>query len=202
MSAGSSCCPVVASHRPSRPNGRCRTSADRVGAVCTVLRCAWFAQNLSEHFLLQGVLDGVIALPAGSVTEPFVDVDDVAAVAAGALLGAAWSGGTLELTGPDLLSFAEVAELLTAATGRAIAYQPMGLDEWVDAAVDAGAPREEIEPLADLFARVLDGHNSTTSTDLAGALGRAPGRFAAYAARAAASGVWDVPAVTQAGASA
>src|SRR2546430_2666448 len=48
------------------------------GAEWTVLRCAWFAQNFSEHFLLQPVLDGVIALPAADVAEPFLDVDDVA----------------------------------------------------------------------------------------------------------------------------
>jgi uncharacterized protein YbjT (DUF2867 family) len=170
-----------------------------VGGACTVLRCAWFAQNFSEHFLLEGVLDGLVALPAGSVTEPFVDLDDIADVAVDALLGAAWSGTTLDLTGPELLSFAEVAELLGDAIGRPVAYVPCTVAEYVDSAVAAGAPREEIEPLADLFARVLDGHNSTVSPDLAEVLGRAPGRFADYVARSAGSGVWAVPAAAQLG---
>jgi uncharacterized protein YbjT (DUF2867 family) len=173
--------------------------AAAVGGECTVLRCAWFAQNFSEHFLLDGVLDGVVALPAGSVREPFVDLDDVADVAVDALLGAPWSGRTLDLTGPELLSFADVATVLTRAIGRPVAYVPCTVHEYVEGAVAAGAPRDEIEPLADLFARVLDGHNSTVSPDLGAVLGRAPGRFADYVARTVRSGVWDVAATAHAG---
>ena len=55
-----------------------RDAVAAVGGVCTVLRCAWFAQNFSEHFLLDGVLDGVVALPGGVVTEPFVELDELA----------------------------------------------------------------------------------------------------------------------------
>ena len=70
------------------------------GAEWTVLRCAMFTQNFSEHFLLEPVLDGVIALPADAVTEPFVDVEDVADVAVAALTTDGHHGRTYELTGP------------------------------------------------------------------------------------------------------
>ena len=63
------------------------------GAEWTVLRCAWFAQNFSEHFLLQPVLDGMIALPAADVAEPFLDVDDVADVAVATLTRDGHAGG-------------------------------------------------------------------------------------------------------------
>ncbi len=56
-----------------------------VKADCTILRCSWFSQNFSEDFLFDPVLDGVIALPAGQVAEPFVDADDIADVAVAAL---------------------------------------------------------------------------------------------------------------------
>ena len=56
-----------------------RRLADVAGQV-TVVRCSWFHQNFSESFLLDPVLDGVIALPSGDVTEPFVDADDIADV--------------------------------------------------------------------------------------------------------------------------
>src|SRR5215213_7126528 len=51
------------------------------GAAWTILRSSWFSQNFSESFLLDPVLAGEIALPTGSVTEPFVDADDLADVA-------------------------------------------------------------------------------------------------------------------------
>ncbi len=55
------------------------------GADWTIVRSTWFNQNFSEGFLLDPVLSGVVALPAGDVCEPFVDADDIADVAVAAL---------------------------------------------------------------------------------------------------------------------
>jgi hypothetical protein len=40
----------------------------------------WFNQNFSEGYLLDGVLAGQIALPAGAVSEPFIDADEIAEI--------------------------------------------------------------------------------------------------------------------------
>jgi uncharacterized protein YbjT (DUF2867 family) len=161
------------------------------GAEWTVLRCAWFAQNFSEHFLLQPVLDGVIALPAGDVAEPFLDTGDVADVALATLTQDGHAGRTYELTGPRLLTFADVAAELTRATGRDIRYQPISAGQYAAAAAQAGVPAEEIEPLSELFARVLDGHNAHLTDDVEQVLGRRPHDFADYAHDTAATGVWS-----------
>lgn len=161
------------------------------GAEWTVLRCAWFAQNFSEHFLVQPVLDGVIALPAGDVAEPFVDTLDVADVAVAALTRDGHAGRTYELTGPRLVTFADVAGELTRATGRDIRYLPITAEQYADAAGRAGVPAEEIEPLSELFARVLDGHNAYLTDDVERVLGRRPRDFVDYARAAAATGVWS-----------
>jgi len=55
------------------------------GADWTILRASWFCQNFSEGFVLDPILAGEVALPAGPVAEPFVDVDDIADVAVAAL---------------------------------------------------------------------------------------------------------------------
>ena len=161
------------------------------GVAWTVLRCAMFTQNFSEHFLLEPVLDGVIALPAGSVTGPFLDVEDVADVAVAALTGDGHEGRTYELTGPQLLGFAEIARELSAATGRDISYLPVSPAEYAAAAAAAGVPADEIEPLTDLFGRIFDGHNSHLTTDVQEVLGRPAGSFADYARRTAPTGVWQ-----------
>jgi uncharacterized protein YbjT (DUF2867 family) len=166
------------------------------GAEWTVLRCALFTQNFSEHFLLEPVLDGVIALPAGAVTEPFVDVEDVADVAVAALTAAGHHGRTYELTGPQLLGFADVAAELSAATGRDIVYHPVTPAEYGAAAVAAGVPAAEIAPLTDLFTRIFDGHNAHLTPDIQAVLGRPAGRFADYARRTAPTGIWQ-PRVAQ-----
>jgi uncharacterized protein YbjT (DUF2867 family) len=160
----------------------------------TVIRASWFAQNFSEHFLLQPVLDGVIALPAGDVAEPFIDVDDIADIAAAALTESGHAGQVYEVTGPRLLTFADVADELTRATGRRVSYLAVTPEEYAAAAVDVGVPAEEAGPLAELFSRVLDGRNGRLEDGVQRALGRPARDFADYAAAVAATGVWDVSA--------
>jgi uncharacterized protein YbjT (DUF2867 family) len=160
------------------------------GAEWTIVRASWFSQNFSEHFLLEPVLSGVIALPAGDVAEPFVDVDDVADVAVAALIEDGHEGQVYEVTGPRLLTFADVADELAKATGRDIQYRSVTPSEYVAAAVDFGVPAEEVEPLAELFTRVLDGRNANLTDGVNRALGREPRDFGEYARDTAATGVW------------
>ncbi len=158
----------------------------------TVIRASWFAQNFSEHFLLGPVLDGVIALPAGDVPEPFVDAEDIADVAVAALTGDGHAGATYELTGPRSLTFAEAAAEIGRAAGRPVVYVPVTAGEYREAALAAGVPAEEVEPLTELFTRVLDGRNAVATGDVERVLGRPARDFADYAAAAAATGVWRV----------
>jgi uncharacterized protein YbjT (DUF2867 family) len=158
--------------------------------AATVLRASWFAQNFSEHFLLRPVLDGVIALPAGDVPEPFVDAEDIADVAVAALVGDEHAGAVYELTGPRALTFGDAAGEIARAAGRPVVYLPVSAAEYREAALAAGVPAEEVEPLTDLFTRVLDGRNTPTTGDVERVLGRPARDFADYAAITALSGVW------------
>ncbi|WP_328609894.1 NAD(P)H-binding protein [Amycolatopsis sp. NBC_00345] len=151
------------------------------GAEWTVLRASWFFQNFSEDFLLGPVLDGEIALPAGSVTEPFVDAGDVAEVAVAALTTDALVGRTVELTSRRLLTFADVAAEISSVTGRDVRYRPVSAGEFVRLVTASGVPADEAAMLAGLFARVLDGRNSSVTDDVARVLGRPARDFADYA---------------------
>jgi uncharacterized protein YbjT (DUF2867 family) len=161
------------------------------GAEWTILRASWFAQNFSEHFLLEPVLGGVIALPAGDVAEPFVDVDDIADVAVAALTEDGHSGQVYELTGPRLLTFADAADEIAKATDRDIEYISVSPEQYAADAIQHGVPVEEAEPLAELFTRVLDGRNAHVTDGVRRALGREPRDFTDYARDTAATGVWD-----------
>ena len=160
------------------------------GVEWTILRCSWFMQNFSEHFLLEPVLEGVIALPADGVAEPFLDIDDLADVAVAALTQSGHAGRVYELTGPRLLTFADVAAELSAAIGREVRYLPVTPEEYAAGAAAAGIPADEIEPLTDLFVRVLDGHNAHLSGDVERVLGHPARDFTNYARAAAAAGAW------------
>ena len=84
-----------------------------------IVRCAWFMQSFSEGLLLDAVLSGTICLPGpGSAVEPFLDADDIAAVAVAALTEPGHDGVVHELTGPDPISLDEAADAVDRVLGR------------------------------------------------------------------------------------
>jgi uncharacterized protein YbjT (DUF2867 family) len=160
------------------------------GGEWTIVRCAFFAQNFSESFLRASVLDGVIALPAGSVAEPILDVDDIADVAVAALTDDTHVNQVYELTGPRLLTFDQAAAEISAASGRRVRYLPVSAEEYRAALVAEGLPPDFAQMLTDLFTTIFDGRNESLSDGVQRALGREPRDFAEFAARATANGSW------------
>lgn len=159
------------------------------GLALTVLRASWFAQNFDEGHLLDSVRSGLLSLPGEEVGEPFIDIDDIADVAVASLLDDRHVGQIYELTGPRLLTFREVAEELSEASGRPITYVPATSEEF-RAGLSQVMPPEEAAFFADLFTFLLDGHNATTTTTVERVLGRPAIDFRAYARKAAQTGVW------------
>lgn len=153
----------------------------RSGVAFTILRCAFFCQNFSEGVLAPDP-DGVIAFPAGDVGEPFIDAEDIAAVAVAALTDreGQHASRTYDLTGPRLVTFAEAAGEIARATGRAVRYVPVSFDEYARA-LAPHVPAEQVRFFIDLFRGLLDGHNAHVSGDVERVLKRAPRDFRAYA---------------------
>jgi uncharacterized protein YbjT (DUF2867 family) len=160
------------------------------GVPWTVVRCAWFAQNFSEGYLLDAVLEGVVAFPAGDTAEPFVDLDDVAAVAVAALTEPGHTGRLYEVTGPELVTWADAAAEIAAATGREVRYQPVGVDDYAAAMREQGYPEDVVEMVTELCTVLLDGHNAYVTDGIRQALGRPPRSFGEFARTAAAGGAW------------
>jgi uncharacterized protein YbjT (DUF2867 family) len=163
------------------------------GLPTTVIRASWFMQNFGESFLLDAVRDGAVALPvAATVPEPFVDADDIAAIAVAALTEDGHAGALYEVTGPRLLTFAEAVAEIGAASGRELTYMSVPLESYANEAAAHGVPPETIALLTYLFTEVLDGRNASVTDGVRRALGRPPRDFAGYVADTAATGAWHV----------
>ncbi|MFP2929383.1 SDR family oxidoreductase [Pyxidicoccus sp. 3LG] len=91
----------------------------------TVLRPGFFAQHLGDAYRRDILEDGRIYVPAGSGSVAFVDVRDLAEVAARVFAAPeVHAGKAYTLTGPESLSFLEVAQALTELRGVHVRYQP------------------------------------------------------------------------------
>jgi uncharacterized protein YbjT (DUF2867 family) len=160
------------------------------GAALTILRAAFLCQNFSEGFLLDDVLRGEVAFPAGQVREPFVDADDLADMAVAALTGNDHAGATYDATGPRLLTFAEATAEIAAAAGRPVAFRSVSSEDYARA-LAAHLPGEDVAFFVELFRHVLDGHNSHLGDGVARVLGRPARDFRDYAREAATAGLWN-----------
>lgn len=185
---------VLLSGRGEPEARACERIVRESGADWTIVRASWFNQNFSEGEFAGMVVDGSITLPAGDIPEPFVDIDDIADVVVAALTEPGHGGETYELTGPRLMTFTDIADELSRATGRDIAYIELPHRDFMAGIAQAGIP-EEIAWLLDyLFSTVLDGRNAYLADGVQRALGRAPRDFSEFARQVARSGQWDAAA--------
>jgi len=159
------------------------------GLDFTLVRAAWFAQNFSEGYLRDPILAGVLPMPGGDTPEPIIDVDDIADVAVAALTEEGHEGQLYEVTGPRLMTFADMAADLSQATGREIRHIPIRFEEFHASVAQAGG-----DFIADIFTAIaretLNGRNAHTTDGVMRALGRPPRDFADFARAAARSGAW------------
>lgn len=163
------------------------------GVDFTIIRAAWFAQNFSEGYLRDPILAGVLPMPGGDIAEPIIDIEDIADVAVAALTEEGHKGQLYEVTGPRLMTFAEMAEVLSAASNRPIRHIPISFEEFHANVAAAGG-----DFVADVFTAIaretLDGRNAHTTDGVMQALGRPPRDFAAFARSAAKADAWGVAA--------
>lgn len=182
---------VLLSGRGEEEAQACERIVQQAGVAWTIVRAAWFNQNFSEGEFLGMVLDGTITLPAGEVPEPFVDVEDIAAVAVAALTEEGHDYETYEVTGPRLLTFSEVAHEISRGAGREVRFMQISKQAFAEAIAESGAPDGIVWLLNYLFETVLDGRNAYLGDGVQRALGRAPTDFADYVRRISSQGVWN-----------
>lgn len=171
-------------------------AAGRHGAAWAVVRCAFFLQNFDESVFAEPLAAGHLAFVAGAVREPFVDLDDVAEVVVGLMAGEVPADRVHELTGPQLLTFAEAVAGIAEAIGRPIGYEQVTPERMAADLVAAGLPAEDADGLVGLFAEVLAGHNARLTDGVRAALGRPATDLATWARRAADRGAWSVEAAS------
>lgn len=117
--------------------------------------------------------DGAIRGPAGEGRVAPVAQDDVADVAVAVLRDpAAHAGRTYDLTGPRALTLAEVAEVLSAATGRAVRYVPETVAEAYASRASSGAPDWQVEAWVSTYTAVAAGEMDVVSPAVPDLLGR------------------------------
>ena len=182
---------VLLSGRGEAEAQACERIVQSSDLAWTIVRASWFMQNFSEGAFASMINDGLIALPARDVPEPFVDVRDIAEVAVAALTEAGHEFEVYEVTGPRMLTFSQLADELSQATGRRVSFKRIPSDVFAAGLADEGLPEDVAWLLNYLFETVLDGRNASVCDGVQRALGRPAGDFHAFVQREVARGTWS-----------
>jgi uncharacterized protein YbjT (DUF2867 family) len=182
---------VLLSGRGEEEAQRSEEVVKEAGIDWTILRSSWFDQNFSEGFLIDPVLEGVVALPVGGAREPFVHADDLADIAVAALTEDGHGGQLYEVTGPRLMSFGDAVTEIAAATGREVRFETVPMEAFGAELGQQGLSADEVWLVTYLFTEVLDGRNESLTDGVHRALGREPRDFTDYVRTTVATGVWN-----------
>jgi NAD(P)H dehydrogenase (quinone) len=141
------------------------------------LRFTMLRDNLYLDFLpLMVGADGVIRGPAADGRVAAVARDDIADVAAAVLLadGDRHDGRSYDLTGPEALTMAEVAQRLSELAGRTITYHPETLEEAYASRASYGAPDWEVDGWVTTYVAIANGDLEAVGGDVAAVAGHPP----------------------------
>jgi uncharacterized protein YbjT (DUF2867 family) len=147
---------------------------DTAGLAYTLLRSNAYMQNLLALAPMIRQTGGFV-MSAGDGQVGMIDARDVAAVAAAvAAAPKEHAGQTYWLTGPGLISYADVARELSAALGHAVGYRRISPAEHRAAMIAAGVPEAVATSNAQAFGLIAEGDAAWLSDDVKSITGTPP----------------------------
>jgi len=144
------------------------------GLDYTILRPNSFMQNILTYYAPSIRSQGAFYAAMGNARISFIDVRDVAAVAARTLTSPGHAGKTYELNGPEALTYAEVAGKITRASGRSVQYVDIPVAQQKQAMLDQHMPDWQVTALLDLQAYYTGGKGGDVDDVVSTVLKRAP----------------------------
>jgi ergot alkaloid biosynthesis protein len=148
-----------------------------------VLRPSWFMQNFTDHHPHADSIrdDGAILTATGTGRVGFIDADDIAAVAVRALTDETAPNADLVITGPEALSYDDVAGIIAQVTGRAISHRPLTYEQMLDRLTAAGIPEQFAAMLAGMDCAIAEGAEDRTTDTVERMTGHPARGFREYA---------------------
>lgn len=166
---------IAKSHRESEE------AIEATGIAYTHLRPNVFMQNLINYYG-QTIRDaGRFYLAQGDGKVSFIDVRDVAAAAVETLTSGGHAGMSYTLTGSEALSYYQVAEILSRATGKTIEYVALSEEQALQQSRARGLPEFVVEVSRNMDAFGRDGGFAPVNSVYEQITNRQPVRFEQFA---------------------
>jgi uncharacterized protein YbjT (DUF2867 family) len=149
------------------------------GIAWTILLPGAFMQNFVETSAPRP--DGNMYLPVGDAKAAFIDVRDIADVAVKALTEPGHESKEYTLTGPEEISYTEVAAIMSEVSGRAIRFVNVPEAGARQAMLGAHMPEWLVDVILELNAATRTNHMAEMTSTVQDVLGRPPRTFRDFA---------------------
>jgi len=143
------------------------------GLGYTILRNCWYTEFLIPA-LAAAVASGKLIAAAGQGGAPYVTREDCARAAAAALASSDRSNHTWNITGPAVVTFAELAKLASELTGRPVEYAAASPEERTQQLIALGTPEPIAKMLVSSQIAIAQGKMGTATAAVQELTGRAP----------------------------
>jgi uncharacterized protein YbjT (DUF2867 family) len=160
----------------ARQHGETERALEQSGLSYTIVRPVFLMQNL-----LAMVRDGAIYTAAADGRVAMIDARDIAAVAVAALTSPGDGGATHTLTGPQPLSFDEVADILSRQTRMPVRHVRVAPDQVRNALAQGGMEAWFAEDMARLHGMLAAGYEDLVTDDVRTVTGTSPCTLAEFA---------------------
>jgi len=167
------------------------------GLAWTFLRPNSFMQNVATFMGETIKSEGTFYSASGEAKISHVDVRDIASVAVKALTGTNQAGKAYTITGPEALTYDELAGELSNVLKRPINHVSLSFSDLRAAMLSDGMPDKLADRMVDLERYFRDGNASRITDTIKQVTGRNPRRLTAYLRETSATGVWDVEEVAE-----
>ncbi len=124
---------------------------------------------------------GAFYAPLGDARVSLVEIEDVAAVTVAALAEDGHEGETYEITGPEAISYAECAAILSEELGRQVRYVSVSDEEARAALVEAGIGPEAAQALVEIDGLFREGFGAPVTDVVERVTGRSARDFRTFA---------------------
>lgn len=162
-----------------RQHGEIERILEASGLAYTHLRPTSFMQNFLSSAAT--IARGALYAPMAEARANFVDVRDIAAVAFKALTEPGHEGKAYDITGPEALTHAEIAERLGKAIGKPVTYYAMTPEQYKSSLMQAGVPEWMADGLNELYAAYRAGYADCVTDAVPRIGGKTPIRFQQFA---------------------
>ncbi len=160
----------------ARRHGLAEQALERSGLAWTHIRPSWFMQMMFSY-----APGGRMELPGGEGRIGWIDTRDIADMAVKVLTESGHDGKCYIISGPEALSYSDLARHMSEATGRDFVYADMAPNIFRERQLALGEEAWSLDLDMQLYVNIRAGRYAAVSDEFEKVMGRPPTSFARFA---------------------